>query len=444
MLSGVWLLPHFSALSAAAIRVYYRASCDGETVPPAGPVLLVGNHPNSLMDPAFLAWVSRRQVRFLAKAPLFSNRLIGWLVRGSGSIPVYRRQDDEALMNRNDESFRAVYEALGQGSAVALFPEGISHSEPGLTPLKTGAARIALGAVGAVGGSFPIVPVGLLFRAKERFRSEAHAVVGAPIEWHDLAGRADTDHDAVRELTERIERAMRQVTLNLARWEDEPVVLTAEAVWSAARNADATASAHVARLALATETLATLRASGDRKWDELARDVRTHARVLHVVGMRPADVNIDTRLTTAARWAMRRLTIIGGLQFVVAVVAAIIFWIPYRLTGIVAARMTSTRDTVSTYRVLAGVPVFFVWIFALTAVVVATWGWGAGVTALLAAPLLGIAGLWCIERASWTFVTVRRWLLLRRGDPRIAALRERQRELATRLGDALATHTGQS
>ena len=112
IVAAMWLLPHFSAVSAAAVRVYYRASVDGESVPSTGPVLLVGNHPNSLFDPAFVAWVAKRPVRFLAKAPLFTNPLVGWLVRGSGSIPVYRRQDDATLMGRNDDTFRAVHDAL--------------------------------------------------------------------------------------------------------------------------------------------------------------------------------------------------------------------------------------------------------------------------------------------------------------------------------------------
>jgi 1-acyl-sn-glycerol-3-phosphate acyltransferase len=436
----MWLLPHFSSVSAAAIRVYYRASRDGEAVPATGPVLLVGNHPNSLMDPAFLAWVSARPVRFLAKAPLFSNRLVGWLVRGSGSIPVYRRQDDEALVGRNDETFRAVHAALAGGSAVALFPEGISHSEPGLTPLKTGAARIALGALPSVGRTFPIIPVGLVFRAKERFRSEAHAIVGAPIMWDDLAARFVSDHDAVRELTERIERAMRQLTLNLAKWEDEPVILTAEAVWAAMRGADPAPSARVARLSVATETLATLRASNDAKWDALARDVKTHARVLRLLGLSPADVLIETKLSTAARWALRRLTLGGVVQVVVAAIASLVFWPPYRLTGAIAARMTETRDTISTYRVLTGALAFPAWIIAITLAVSLKWGAGFALPVLVLLVLLGVGALASIEYARWTFGTARRWFLLRRGDPRIAALRVRQEELAARLDDALAMH----
>ena len=66
-------------------------------------MLLVANHPNSLLDPAMVAVAARRPVRFLAKAPLFSDRLVGFLVRGAGSIPVYRKSDDPSQVGRNEE-----------------------------------------------------------------------------------------------------------------------------------------------------------------------------------------------------------------------------------------------------------------------------------------------------------------------------------------------------
>lgn len=79
---------------------------DGERVPRDGPVLLVANHPNSLLDPMLVAAAARRPVRFLAKAPLFTDKRVGWLMRAVGAIPVYRRSDDPAQMERNEEMFR--------------------------------------------------------------------------------------------------------------------------------------------------------------------------------------------------------------------------------------------------------------------------------------------------------------------------------------------------
>ena len=77
-----------------------------------------------------------RPLRWLAKAPLFDERLVGPLVRATGSIPVYRRQDDPDLVERNASVFEAVHYALAGGAAVGIFPEGLSHSEPSLARLR--------------------------------------------------------------------------------------------------------------------------------------------------------------------------------------------------------------------------------------------------------------------------------------------------------------------
>src|SRR5688500_19165894 len=97
----MWLAPFLSHVADAALRVYYRLNRAGTVVPQAGPVLLVAYHPNSLLDPAMVALAARRPVRFLAKAPLFSDPLVGLLVRGAGSIPVYRSSDAPSQVGRH-------------------------------------------------------------------------------------------------------------------------------------------------------------------------------------------------------------------------------------------------------------------------------------------------------------------------------------------------------
>jgi glycerol-3-phosphate O-acyltransferase / dihydroxyacetone phosphate acyltransferase len=203
----MWLLPVLDRVCSVAARSYYRLYIEGERVPGEGPVLLVANHPNSLFDPALVAAAAGRPVRFLAKEPLLHHPGIGWLIRASGAIPIYRMQDDPSSVHRNDESFRAAHEALAGGAAIGMFPEGISHHLPTLAPMKTGAARIALGAVSRIGHSFPIVPIGLTFRGKEHFRSDALVLVGSAIEWEDLVDGARSP-GTVRELTRRIAAAL--------------------------------------------------------------------------------------------------------------------------------------------------------------------------------------------------------------------------------------------
>ena len=159
-----------AALLRFAFRVYFRrVEVAGlENVPRKSPVIFVLNHPNALVDPAFLLCLAPRKVSFLAKAPLFRIPVLGFLVRALDSLPVYRRQDEGEDISRNLETFAAARKLLAKGGTIGICPEGVSHDEPRLRPIKTGAARIALGAVstGEV-TDLKIVPAGLYYTSKQ-------------------------------------------------------------------------------------------------------------------------------------------------------------------------------------------------------------------------------------------------------------------------------------
>src|SRR5919199_1609839 len=101
-----------------------------------------------------------RRISFLAKSTLFPLPVIGWLLRTVEALPLYRRADAGEDVSRNLRTFEACRRLLLRGRRVALFPEGLSHNEPKLQPVKTGAARIALSS--SVPG-LKIVPVGLYY-----------------------------------------------------------------------------------------------------------------------------------------------------------------------------------------------------------------------------------------------------------------------------------------
>lgn len=433
----MWLLPLTSRLARLAAHGFYRLSVEGGPVPAAGAVLLVANHPNSLVDPIVVAGAARRPVRFLAKAPLFDDLKVGWLVRASGAIPVYRTSDDPALTSRNADMFRAAHAALADGAAVALFPEGLSHSASQLAPLRTGAARIALGA--AVDGAFPIIPIGIVLRDKTTFRSEAHVVVGEPVEWDDLATAGAGSTSAVQTLTGRVDAALRAVTVNLETWADAPLVEAAEAVWAAERGANPTAAARVGRLGVAAELLARLRGGQRRSWLEIGRALLRHRRALERLGLTPADLNVDLRTRTAVRWSLRRAHLALAPLAVVAVVGAGLWWPPYRTIGVLVERGRLERDVVSTHKLLGGIAVFAAWLFVLVVVGAALWGVAGAVLTALLAPAAGFASLWIWERWESAWREARRYLLLRRHPRMLAKLRRRQRELAERLDDLLVS-----
>src|SRR5688572_11517875 len=102
------------------LRIYYPviAVSGQKHIPASGPVLLVANHPNSLLDAALIAWIARRPVHFFAKAPLFDVPVFGSLLRAFGMVPAYRGSDDKSQVKRNLESLAAGAVWLKKGAAV--------------------------------------------------------------------------------------------------------------------------------------------------------------------------------------------------------------------------------------------------------------------------------------------------------------------------------------
>lgn len=434
----MWLQRHFHGLITFAARTYYRVALAGEQVPEDGPVLLLANHPNSLMDGALVAMTSVRPVRFLARAPLFGKRSIGWLIRGSGAIPVYRRDDAPEMVGRNEEMFSAVHAALAQGSVVGIFPEGISHSAPSLAPLKTGAARIALGAAEILERPFPILPVGVTFRGgKERFRSEALVLVGRPIRWDDLAG-SPARPEIVRALTDRIHAGLSRVTVNLSTWEDFPVVEGAEAIHEAefpARSRTARSSRPIRWLVRMRRTAAALervRARNREEWEPLASDVARHMRVLEMLGLTPRDLHRTPRALVALRWTITNLFVFG-LALPLAVLGFIVFLPPQLLLDFAEPRFRLPPDRRASYRVLAGAATFGGWIVILAALLRELAGWQPAVFALAVLPLLGLLTLRIRDRWRDTVRDLRRVLLLAGRRDLRARLLARQAALAGRI-----------
>jgi 1-acyl-sn-glycerol-3-phosphate acyltransferase len=437
----MWLYRAMPLIGELATRAYYRVSVSGVRVPASGPVLLVANHNNALVDPALVAWTAGRQVRFLAKSTLMTHPAIGWLVRAVGSVPVYRQQDDPTKLVQNLDSFRDVHEVLARGDAVGIFPEGISHSGAQLAPLKTGAARIAIGAAERIGTDFPIIALGLVFRDRDLFRSEAHVIIGEAFRWDDLVGK-QMSRSSVRELTHRIEQSMRAVSLNLDAWEDEPLVRAAAEVWHAEFGETTGTTTEVQRLRVTTEALSALRRGvGSTDWRETAVELRGHERALRRLGLSPHTLLTEPTPGEAIRWLLPRLPFV--IMIPVSIAGAILFWLPREATAQIAAAIAARDgdDALVTYRVLSGAILFPVWfvLMALLAGYFAGWRWGVAV--LLLQPFFAFAALAVGERRQRGWRIVRRYIMRKLERPRLVRLREQQRALAERLR-ALLDSTG--
>jgi glycerol-3-phosphate O-acyltransferase/dihydroxyacetone phosphate acyltransferase len=198
-----------------------------------GPLMLCSNHPNTLMDPLVTAIHRREPIAFLAKSTFFKNPILGAIMRSGNCIPIYRRQDAEGadaptpaqLAASNEASFGRCYDYLERGGTVMIFPEGTSVSERRLRPLKTGAARIALGTEARHDFKLglQLVCVGTNYFDPSRFRSDVLLNVAPPIRVADYAARYHQDPDAAAdELTEEIrKRLTRRLVISRAAEDDQ-------------------------------------------------------------------------------------------------------------------------------------------------------------------------------------------------------------------------------
>ena len=191
-----------------------------ENIPDDGPVIFAGNHPNALMDGFLLiAKCGRWPLHFMANAKLWNYRLLVPFLNGIGAVPVYRREEHDGEVD-NQQAFDKLYEVIEAGNCMGIFPEGISHVESQLTRLKTGTARIALTVAARGNIRVRIIPCGLNYIHRHRFRSQVLIEFGEPIvigeQW--VRDYQRDEQETVRGLTEHLAKALTDVTLNAPDW----------------------------------------------------------------------------------------------------------------------------------------------------------------------------------------------------------------------------------
>jgi 1-acyl-sn-glycerol-3-phosphate acyltransferase len=360
-------------------------------VPSEGGLIYTANHVNSLLDPLLLLCCAPRTPRFLAKEPLFRHPFVAPFLRVLEALPVYRRQDEGADTAKNRETFAACVRALGEGEAVALFPEGRSHSEPHLQPLKTGAARIA-GLAIASGVRAVVVPVGLNYSARSTFRSDAALLYGPPVNLAELSFGDGDEPEAVRELTGRIEEALESVTLNAERFEDLDLVDTLLPV---ARDLlpDGTTEEEIGLRRAFLQGYYEERGRRPAEVAALEAAVRSYRKVIRGAGIQDDDIAGWKGTPGALARALPGVAL-AAAAYPPALYGFLFHFVPYTLAGPAAQMVNREADTLGTYKLYAGLllyPLSYAlqtWALAQ----VAGWAW-----ALAAAAAAIPAGIWSLR-----------------------------------------------
>lgn len=357
---------------------------------PAAPVIFAVNHPNGLIDPLFLLCFTPRPISFLAKAPLFRMPLIGWFARGLDAIPVYRAQDNYST-TQNRETFAAARALLVRGGAIAIFPEGTTHSEPRLKELKTGAARIALGSSTAECSGIFIVPTAIFYTAKQTFRSDALVYFGEAIEVMPVPvdDSGEPPRDAVEALTVRIESALAALTLQADTREALDLIGRAERVMSLGR-AGLPEQLELRRRFIAGYT--SLRESDPARLLSLQSRFERFEAEMGSANLEPETLSAPTISGSARTLATLLVTL------PLAVIGAVVHYPIYRLIRFLATRHTQEEELIATAKMVGGMILYPLVYVAFGGYFGWRFGVMYGVSIALVLPLLGYIALRFFEQ----------------------------------------------
>jgi 1-acyl-sn-glycerol-3-phosphate acyltransferase len=199
--------PFFAFLvtvSRPVVRGLFRLRAIGlEHVPHEGGIVVASNHVSNL-DPWPLGLpLYPRQIHYMAKAELYRNAVLGWVLEKGEAFPVRRGE-------RDAEAFKTAVRLAREGGVIAMFPEGTRRAK-GLRKKHraephAGAARIALAA------GVPLVPAAIAGTDRLSRLGPLRVAYGPPIE---LDGHGGTRCEAAKEATERLMREIARLEATL-------------------------------------------------------------------------------------------------------------------------------------------------------------------------------------------------------------------------------------
>jgi 1-acyl-sn-glycerol-3-phosphate acyltransferase len=389
--------------------------------------VFVSNHTNGLLDPILVLTTAPCFIAPVAKAPLWKVRGLRWLLDQAGAIPIVRRRDDPSKASgTNDATFDMVASGLAGGANILIFPEGTSHNEPRLIELKTGPARMLARAHARGARGLTFQAVALEFDERDMFRSRALLVYG-PVRSVDAP---QLEGDAlVTAITDTVREDLGELLVEGATWPERLLI---------ARVAELLTNDEGARSFERWNTIGrqveaarkALRAGGEPKVVAVGRAVGAYYERLAEEGLADEQLahgvdpgTVDT-LASAALW----------LSLPLAAAGAALYAVPYHATSLIASRIASSPDELSTYKVGVGLLSYPLWAAALT---------GAGFVLLPAPIAVGFSGVVLASpfaALAWHDAAprLRRAIRFATRDGRLGELRALRAEAMARITEARA------
>lgn len=319
--------------------------------------VFVSNHFNALIDPILVLTDAPCDISPIAKSTLWSIPGLRWLLDSSGAVPIVRRKDEPGKeAGTNSEVFEKIAAHLARGGNILIFPEGTSHNQPQLAPLRTGAARMLTAGANA-GADATFQAVALEFDAPEDFRSRALILWGPVRRYDDVPG--DSEEERVRAVTAQMDADLRSLLVEGSTHDERRLIARiAEMLANDAGDDSLTGWNSIGRqVELAGQTL---RAIDHTAVAFVQSRVDAYYAELERLGVRDAQVAGGSRPEADSRRS-RRLR-----RFLLAPLALpgfALYAIPYFIPRLVARR--ADADSVSTVKLGVALLVYPIWMGGL-------------------------------------------------------------------------------
>ncbi|PUB73374.1 MAG: hypothetical protein DBO99_20310 [gamma proteobacterium symbiont of Ctena orbiculata] len=389
-----WFERTWQGFCRLVVRVFYRQFevVGAEHLPADQGIILCANHVNALADAVVLQAATTRAIRPLARSGLFDNPLLKPILKLIGAVPIYRRGDPGVDVSNNRDTFKRCYRLLAQGETLIIFPEGQSHDVPRLTALKTGAARLALETMAVTGREPAVVPVGLTFPQRGKFRSAVLVEFGNAVDMTFAAQQSDEAR--VIELTERIRRGLEAVTLNAESWEEVNLIARLERFFAFRHGKYRQRNLHQ-RLRAQQRLIDAQRLLREYEPDRvrtLISQLKQFEKVCSYCGVKDYQLNIDYRPTLIALYLLRMVWMVL-IVFPVAIWGLINNYLPYQLTKRLSRHFAKGTNQYDTANMVLGL-LFFSGFWLLQSYLVYRyfgWAWMLGyVLALIVGSLVAL------------------------------------------------------
>ncbi|MCZ6560225.1 MAG: lysophospholipid acyltransferase family protein [Gammaproteobacteria bacterium] len=402
-----------------------------ENVPADGPVIFAGNHPNALMDGFLLiAKCGRWPLHFMVSAKLWEYRLLAPALNATGAVPVYRREDHDGEID-NQSAFEKLYEVIESGKCMGIFPEGISHAESQLVKLKTGTARIALSVTARGKASVKIIPCGLNYINRHRFRSQVLIEFGAPIVIDDqwVQDYRQDEQGTVRKLTEHLSEALSSVTLNAPDWRTLRFIQTGRRLYKPA-SADLSPGEYVELNRRFVDGY--LRAIDDPEMQAFRDDVENYQARLDMLGLKDYQLRKEVTLGWAFRKVFfRSLNMLALLPLAIpgALLHLPVGWI----AATVGEKFSYEMDDIATLKVFSTILLLPLLYLVIAIVVGINFGFWWAIVAVMALLFSSIASVRLIEAEVGLLVSLLSVLRLTRLGSEIDDLRATRAILVSKI-----------